>query len=65
MFLKILHKGFTSSPVVKVLSFRWVWSLIGEIFDGEWHSQKKKFYKKDVCFQLTSYKMTDNFEFWR
>jgi hypothetical protein len=27
--------------------------------------KKKKFYKKDVCFQLTSYKMTENFEFWR
>ena len=27
--------------------------------------KKKKFYKKDVCFQFTSYKMTENFEFWR
>lgn len=37
----------------------------GKSFMGSGTAKKKKIYKKDVCFQLTSYKMTDNFEFWR
>ena len=44
----------------------WVWSLRGEnLSRGATQPKKKKFYKKDVCFQLTSYKITNNFEFWR
>ena len=39
-FLKILHKGFTGSPVVKILSFHC--REHGSVFHGERHSQKKK-----------------------